>query len=265
MDAVPVEVKRELDPQFIEKAFSDWEGQYAAAFKEIHARWDARHVLSGPPNIFGDAGLRSYMSHFLAVQFLRTRDTRNMISELGQKFIKTIGKAFFKENGFDPTDLTFNLNPDFGAAMQADMIFGQNKLNHYVEKIGSHIWILVDNKTEIPFVTSDHPVTLHNQTANGLGIAAPGIEITLPLTSKLLLHLIDRTLYGSKYSELDNSIKVITKDENIIHYNSRQILSANRQIFNAQEDFALAIEMCKEHPEITTPDQERVSIESTRL
>jgi hypothetical protein len=140
------------------------------------------------------------------------------------------------------------------------------------------------------FYISDNPVAMHNMRKGDLfgniGLAVPGIEITLPISSSLVLWWICPTyekLFRATSADIDERWSRSTLEErmrmwvrreknrmflravdegtplpwsvdNALHTNSQQVIHAERFIFSSKNDFALARDMIeKGHAARTGP------------
>jgi len=91
---------------------------------------------------------------------------------------------------------------------------------------------IVKNKTDIPFLTSDNPVSKQNQymekrnwPAGHVGIACIGLQILLPIDPSTYLILFDKDIY-----------KVGRNREQIIEVNKKDVEELNQlQYLNADE------------------------------
>lgn len=133
------------------------------------------------------------------------------------------------------------------------------------------------------FYISDHPVTKHNhfprEHRGNLGIALYGIEIYFPISPKYCLSFIcsevaseiKQTVMNHKaatmlgvtklqdISEAELMVKCFENKTpnqmlpiNMDFNNSNQVISSTRFIYSASDDFSLALDMLKTHPEIAT-------------
>jgi len=98
--------------------------------------------------------------------------------------------------------------------------------------------VLLNNKSDTPFWTSDNPIVLNNEFPQppygNLGIISRGIELHFPLTPELGTIACDPSLYGDLPTSID-----ITK-ENVNYENLLQYNSGTRHIFSNNNDFDFA-------------------------
>ena len=121
-------------------------------------------------------------------------------------------------------------------------------------------------------------MTLHNMNDLGpygnLGFAVPGVELQLPLSSKLNLWIICPTLYekfeegyqialnlkwrhGQSLPQIDSTIDrverirngkpTVLSGENVIHYNSLQVMFSDRFVYSSNGDFELVKRMISDN------------------
>ncbi len=149
-------------------------------------------------------------------------------------------------------------------------------------------WLLFSASPNHAFYISDNPVALGNSRAkreglfSGLGLLCRGIEIYLPISQKLILALYCKSYEASwKFTEAQTQIikaagaysippslkrsesifescligirtqRPISIDQQLLeHYNSMQVVNAERFIFSASDDFTLAHQMIDRYPEL---------------
>lgn len=79
------------------------------------------------------------------------------------------------------------------------------------------------------------------------GIASKGIEIAFPITPHLILILKDLEIFSNEIHN-HNHFHFILNEENIIYYNSLQVLQSYRNVFNKDDNFELAKEIVNNKP-----------------
>jgi hypothetical protein len=99
---------------------------------------------------------------------------------------------------------------------------------------------LIINKTEQPFITSDHPVVLYNQFleprknyGGNTGLACKGLEIFLPLSPRHLLVFFDSNVY--KLGNRKNLSIDVTINSDVRALNLLQCISANENLYFNEE------------------------------
>lgn len=99
--------------------------------------------------------------------------------------------------------------------------------------------VIIENKTNTPFVISDHPVVITNWFCrrrfpqnHGTGLAAAGLQIFMPISPKFSLMLLDAGTYriADKYGYLP-----LTKGKDIHGLNALQWINADKVIYVPQD------------------------------
>ena len=141
-------------------------------------------------------------------------------------------------------------------------------------------WCLLETTDNAPFYISDHPVTLFNKVNLGpygnLGLASPGIQITLPISSTLSISFLCKSILGEKMKkfnspEIQTQIKVMKmmdpnftgfeqhekiasgkpwnlSSESLMFYNSLQVEFSEDYLYCQKNKFALAEKMISDDP-----------------
>lgn len=194
------------------------------------------------------------ISLFLSLQFNRTRERRNSLIDTGKQL-----KEALKERGIDDHIPGEELEP-LGTEESAQKIQNQTLIESTTQTAKIFVkktWTLLVNRTNIPFCTSDHPLSLHNQRDFGpfrgdLGIENQGIEIYFPISPEYMLVLLDPEDFGDIYAKMP----VYDTDE-VNHINSLQVSQSTRQIFSTKEEFGFVRDIIDENPELKNPDRKR--------
>ncbi|WP_084405093.1 DUF4238 domain-containing protein [Aliagarivorans taiwanensis] len=161
---------------------------------------------------------------------------------------------------------------------------------HFLDKS----WVLIQNPTSTAFYISDNPITMHNSNDFGpygnIGLAVPGIQIHLPLSSTLTLafycptirdkalearrhlqhivatntHLIrhlersPREIIEHAKAHLDGTPVPCSK-ENAIFLNHLQVTWAEQYLFCQDDNFDLIRRMIADNPGYTTGLRPQIS------
>lgn len=197
---------------------------------------------------------KSTLSLFIATQWLRTKENRENLKDT----IKQLEKRLSNEK------LSPKLKKQIEAAKTEKAIKNlhiriMQSIPEIAEIILNMKWMLIINKTGMPYWTSDHPVSLHNDINlypyGNLGLTSKGIQIYFPLTPKISLCICDPV----RYKILPN--KHEAKDEqNIIFQNHLQVKWSTRHLFSINSDFSLAEKMVKENSYLKDISRKRVSV-----
>ena len=233
--------------QTIEKTFSSIESAFDPIYKKILTSGDLNSLTSMD---------KQTIAFFVTTQELRTREHRELLKDMGRQVKDRLSKEKltdeFKERyGID------TWGTEAGAkALQLSMF---RNIPRYAEILLQMKWILINNRTPIPFWTSDHPINRFNpidmRPSGNLGLLSKGIQIHFPLSPEVVLSFSDPSTYNS-FGETHE-----TKDiQNVIFENSLQITHSTRHIFSKTNDFSLAERMLKQDPSLKDIRKKRIAI-----
>lgn len=100
---------------------------------------------------------------------------------------------------------------------------------------------LLVNKSAVPFITSDHPTVFYNQFmerrdkfGSSTGLACKGLQVFLPLSSKVCLVLFDSAVYRVGGRSL-KGVQVEATLDDVTALNSLQVANAQNQLFFSGE------------------------------
>lgn len=217
---------------------------------------------------------KTQIAVFVVIQKARTyhgfQSIKALVSGLGERLMSM---------GAEPEDLPGLI----GSQDHSDLknFFLKTVLNHvdHAEHILNKSWILYKTSEKYPYYISDNPVTLYNDIDMGLwgnlGLAVKGIQIHLPLSSKLTLAFVCPSHEKSALQAreqlqfiVDNDIRQLVKIKNpkmMVDYanafkkgeafettsdntkflNSLQVRFAEQYIFCEADRFGLVIQMIK--------------------
>lgn len=231
--------------QTVEKAFSVLEGSFKRIYESIVCI-ESLDSLS--------VGERETLSLFVSTQELRTKEHRETIGDMIRQSKAKLSKENLSEN------LRLEIEK-WGSEEQIKSVHlsGFKDAGLYAEYILNMKWILIINRTKMPFWTSDNPINRFNpldlKPYGNLGLLSKGIEIHYPLTPNLVLTFSDPTLYRF----LPN-IWEVTDIQNVVFENWLQVSKSTRHIFSNLNDFSLAERILREHPELKVVDRTRIRV-----
>ncbi len=256
------EVEKQLGvSQFIEHWLNPLETDAATALKAWRDRLHRKGEFSPT-----ECEQRT-MATYLAVQYLRTPRGRQLAEELTLAAAKI---SFFNYLGEKAPELANQLqNPieeiqlslakDRRAAAHASILLNIPLIEELATVLLGHIWIVVENKTEVFYYTSDHPVISVPHAGSPVraksGLASAGIQVIYPLTSRHSLSLLERSFWKA-FAPSDRRVhwQQIT-NANVEFDNSVQVAKSTRFVYSQGGDFALAKDMCRENPELRNPER----------
>jgi len=231
----------------------------------VVAYLDELELLSGA-GVIRDQD-RIDLSLFLGLQYLRTKEARESLAQLNEALEKTKFLAFLRQTAPDleATGEMFDLtsSDERRALVHATAVLDEDTRIAASGWIHRHYWILLRNVTAIPFVTSDHPVAVHNSVGGRTyalgGLGNFGTEVAYPLSTRTLLLAVERRAFPQG-AALNGTMQVAANPEHIVYYNSLQVLYSYSQVFGPKEGLDLAADMVKETPELGNPTVRRIDI-----
>jgi len=167
---------------------------------------------------------REIVALFIAVQYLRTADTRDILSALGK-----VAPADSEERTRLHTTLLWDL-----------------EIVHRIrDRIQKLTWIFGGNETEMPFITSDNPVafkTPDNKQWFRMGILARGMYATYPLSPNIVMYCYDQSHpKWRKVAQWDECLSPVRFTKELVESdNDGQVFMSSRFVFSQTNDFELA-------------------------
>jgi len=164
---------------------------------------------------------------FVVFQHSRTKYAAIKFNQMADRFAKLVlrHEGSVDKSVLDKVTISFNNAPHLLVGSAGEMIPLVYDLRCK----------LIVNKSMYNFITSDNPVVLYNQYmhqskyGSALGLASEGLQIFLPLTSKVMLLFYDSNVYrvGSSASQI---CEIYSKPE-VIKLNELQWLNALENIY----------------------------------
>lgn len=241
--------------QIIEDFFSQSiEGRFESLLNNIRTRY----TLSPNPNqreaITNKEKVE--LSFLFTFQYLRTKDFRETYLTGQDKFIQALNDSLiFKKYG-KHIDEKIHRHKEFDSIRHAEFMFNEETLMKFSSVFLNHIWLVMVNNTDLPFYTSDSPITKYaHKKSNGLmsnsGLASPGIEITFPISSKLSISILERSFFNKlSLTGIENTFYAINDRKDIIFYNWLQVINSYRQVYCKENSFEIINEMEKHQSDI---------------
>ena len=254
------------DPQGVEKTLCAIEGRFSAAVSDLLDEVEQTGCRTAGPT-----DRNQTIAYFLIIQDLRTREFRNSFSsvmaqlhaqihsmqELARKRMAERGEVVTCETSIAPipTEMT--------PLAHAQYMFNLPTIDQMARIFLNHIWIIGVNQTGQNLFTSDAPMTIRSELANpargGTGYASRGVEIAMPLSSRFMLMLFERSWFAPRLPDKDGDV-VGLHPEVVKHFNSRQVFESHRQIFCQDDQFELARDLVAKYPELCEAGRSRFTI-----
>ncbi len=213
------------DPLIMEKQFAGLEGNVSLITDQwIH--WLSE--LSPNKKISIPAVNRKLVSLYIALQFFRTADTKDIICALQKE------------------DSTDELSDEDRTRLHTDFLWDLDLIKRVAKRIEQSIWIFGRNQTNTPFLSSDNPVAFksadHRMWLKG-GILTEGTYVVFPLAPDIVMYCHDRVPPFKKLANFDRSLSPVAFDVPMVeHENAGQVFMASRFVISSIDNFAWARE-----------------------
>ena len=251
----------------MEEKLSQIEGANSKIFRKIISEESLENLSSTE---------HKFLCLFTAIQFLRTKTIREEIKTTNDLLV-----AWFENDGIS-IDNVENLEKMTVEDISNAHVHCLNSeaiklLPHFLDKTLS----LVKAPKGSRFFISDNPITRRNhfpiEHRGNNGVASEGIEIHFPIsfnlclvflcskTTEIIKNVINEELQRSKMGigfpiDISEHIKFIDdlndpkstsiNVENVLFYNSLQVIQSSRFIYSNEDDFELVEDMLKTNPEV---------------
>lgn len=185
---------------------------------------------------------RKSISDFAALMMIRTKQSRIDLSKGLTGSMHKIGKHLISNDDISKYE--------FKVTSNGHLEFIKKSTNEFSKRIMKLKWLLVINNTNLPFWTSDHPLTRENKLKqkpgfSNLGLACRGIQVHLPISSKFTISFID----PNEFSILPENFDLFD-EEGVRYDNFLQVYNSQRYIYSDVNDFLLAKQILYVHPEL---------------
>jgi len=227
----------------LESRFSELEGEFSSSINEF--------IEKGSVSNISTESFRR-LCGFIALQYLRTLEVRKQFEGVGNDLLRSLLKLDFPQwsnQTIDGISVSDSLN-----LLTHLKILG--KYTSFANVVVHMKFVTLKNKTNIPFWTSDNPIAIDNKIEqsfySGNGIVTEGIELHIPITSKLSILVCDPITFETKPALIN-----IKTEKDINRENWLQIFSSTRFLFSDTNSFHKSKEMLDENPDLKNPDRKR--------
>jgi hypothetical protein len=258
------------DSQVVEKAFSQLEGAYAAAVRDL-----LDEVQRDDGFTPGVTERNLGVAHFLVFQFCRTRGFRDTYARMVEELAVAVAKKheLVRQHlasqglGAGPPMSPIIIPEDSAPLEHAEFMFVGDFANRVMPILMHHIWSVAVNDTPQPLLTSDAPVVLNPHVSHplfgGAGFGCRGIEILLPLSARYLLVIRERGHFAPLMRPVilqpDGAVLPL-KPAGVELYNRLQAANSYRWVYCPEDKFEQVRELIKQIPEVCDQDWPRFSV-----
>ena len=209
------------DPLTMEKQFSDLEGQVAL----ITGQWlDWLRQMEPREKIEVPEANRELVSLYLALQFLRTADSR-----------ETLAAVVENSEERDP------ISAEEKRHLHTDMLWNDKLFQGLADRLRDATWLFGRNATETPFVTSDNPVAFRtgdNSMRLKVGLYSAGTYVVFPLAPDIVMYCHPKEPPWEELAQFDLCLSPIVFTDGMVESeNSGQVFMASRFVVSCRRNF----------------------------
>lgn len=257
---------KQQSPQFLENIFSKIEGEAIEVLKDIICLIEKGNFKS-----FKEEE-KVIIADFIFLQYSRTKQSRKDIGQLMQEVHRELGHSLIEKN-FPIDEYPKEIYPTVSIAEDgikdfhlASLFMSIADRNLRSELYKSFFPIILKNETQIPFITSDHPIVIFPHKKSPVGsisaLYLEGNEIIYPISSKYLVIYLENNHFAkiNLKGQIGKKKKYIISTDNKVHidfYNFLQVKYSNRFVFSESSDFSIFQRILEKYPEELKEDNIR--------
>jgi hypothetical protein len=241
------------DPQLVERSLSKMEEGFASTLDEVVKTVDATGEFTYDQ--------RMRLAYFVTMQLVRGPEFRKSHLERAEKTMDAISQMLVAMKFGDDAvgRVRVRLNKQHATYEHARMMYDKEFIQGHIEVLLSHIWHIGISTVPEPLYTSDTPVAMRSHLNDAsYGIGSTGVEIMFPLGPRHILVMHERQHF-MQFEHADYKTIPLGR-ENVLYFNSGQVLGSYRHVYSSVSEFELAVNLCAENPEICDPDRDRIQI-----
>lgn len=210
--------------------------------EEVASRHINKIIQHEKYKLLNDKQLRFDLSEYIITQYVRTKAMRIKIEE----FFEKIPNKEEQMTEF-PYSAQFKTTKDEAKFGHIALTSDQDR--YLQSQIAMKKWILIKNKTELNFCTSDNPIVIFNKNGTSY-LNRPESHIFIPITPKLCLCFANpeyfvnfntpKRSYGIKsiLNNIENATMYkMTKENEVKCINNLQYKFSTRHVFSKEDDF----------------------------
>jgi len=238
----------DVDPLFLEKQFAQLEGEACNITRcwlrqldrlsgadgsfdkeQVNSRANLKSELEAAPKGEIPDVNRQIMSDFIALQFFRTADARELL------------KLFAEVSGIYKEGVSDDEARSLHAMTLCKLADGDGIVSDFAKRIRQSIWMFARNTSRVPFHTSDTPVLLktgdNRKWLKGPGIFQEGTYVVYAITPTLVLYCKEPTCW-KELEPFDCCISPVKISGDMAkHENSGHAGLSARFVFSSRDDF----------------------------
>jgi Protein of unknown function (DUF4238) len=247
--------------QALEKSFHPFEDAGGAALNSL------RQSLTSGSFVAVSRAQRMDLSVFIALQMLRTPVAREEMKQASLSLHKELFLAWVRENEpgpqLDPGSFELVMTKEEQVRTHARSLLDYEHRDRIAEILYQHRWVVLENPSGMPFITSDHPACNHGTVSHPVfsmqGLASFGAEILFPISPTHLILILERRAFPQA-ARLDGRLSVLGSPESVVYYNHWQVRHSYRFLYSIDDEFSLARSMIDECSELSDLRSERIGV-----
>jgi hypothetical protein len=221
--------ERGHDPLLLEKQLSHLEGEVA----QITGQWlNWLREMKPQEKIEVPDVNRDLVSLYIALQFLRTKDARDILAAFAEEVEK-----------FKPMSAAERQQ------LHLHMLWNSGTFRDIATRIKNATWIFGRNTTSVPFISSDNPVafrTADNSMWLKAAIGSAGTYSVFPLAPDIVMYCHPAEHPWKKLRKFDRCLSPISFTEGMVESeNGAQVFMASRFVISSRNNFDREREFAK--------------------
>lgn len=163
--------------KLLENIFMIVEGDYSAILKQ---------VIALPRNKTITKIQKEELSAHFAIQYVRTQAHRDLYDRLLKQLTRIVPEAELNHY--------YKNKKEYIRVIHTKEILSFDSIKYFANMFTDRIWIIWRNETETPFYTSDNPVCTIFHGNPHSPIAAPDVEIYVPISPTMAISAYDKSV-----------------------------------------------------------------------
>ena len=235
-----VDLSKVDDKQYIENLFADTiEITFENILEQIISRVRGMNAWEIKNCLFIKSEDAHLFSIIIAIQYLRVKEIRDSIKDSSKLLERALNDMGASQTVIDEY---CKISKNQMKYIHGKMLMNTEEILDFAQIFDSHIWILLKNKTDQKFLTSDNPIGtiahINDPILSMSGIASKGVEVYFPLSPDLLLIMLEKT-YHTNYEYQNYRIVEVDKIDMVEYYNSYCVMNSSRCVYSINDDFSI--------------------------
>ncbi len=170
---------------------------------------------------------REIVAMFIALQFLRTEDARQILGLMAED-----------------AEASASISEEEKRCIHTDLLWDEPIVKDLAKRIQDSVWVFARNDTDVSFLTSDNPVafrTADNRRWVKVGFYSAGTYVVYPIAPDIIMYCYPRESPGDQLIKFDRMLSPVQMTKEMVESeNSGQVFMASRFVFSLDGDFAYA-------------------------